>query len=306
MYKTLLVPIDGSAFSARAIPVAAALAKRTGATVHVTMVHDPSAFIPFLPGDGVMPVFDSTLAQARRDTDQTLITREVETLRATGIRAEGTLLEGTVVESVLEFAQQIAAELTIMTTHGRSGFARLRVGSVTSAYLARATSPVFLVHGAGDDSVAQQQSSLPSGTMLCAFDGLPFAEALLPHAVNFAQSAGLTMELFGVVVPVAVATAPFGTEAMLADPEQLTVDENARQKYLDRLAVGCPKGTTTRTVIDMAPARAIVEASVKSGAGAIAIATHGRGGFSRLVLGSVTDQVLRHTALPIFVYRPEK
>lgn len=306
MYKTLLVPIDGSAYSARALPIAAALAKRTGATVHVTMVHDPSAFIPFMSGDGVVPAYDSALVQTRRNDDQALVAQAVSTLRADGVRAEGTLLEGTVVESVLEFAQQMATELTIMTTHGRGGFARLRLGSVTMAYLARATAPVLLIHGAGEESATKNPPALPTGNLLCALDGLPFAETMLPHAASFAEAAGMTLALFSVVVPLAIATAPFGAEAMLADPDQLTIDELSRRNYLHALAATFPPTTTARSMIDMSPARAIVEEAVRSNAGAIAIATHGRGGFARIVLGSVTDEVLRHTALPIFVYRPEK
>src|SRR6187397_1323404 len=149
MYQTILVPVDGSDFSAHALPVAVELARRTGATLHLALVHDPSAYIPFVPGEVAVPVYDAALVSTQREADQTRLTRAVASLKDSGVRIVSKFLEGTVVESLVEYGQQVAAELTVMTTHGRSGFARLRLGSVASAYLTRATSPVLLVYGAG-------------------------------------------------------------------------------------------------------------------------------------------------------------
>jgi nucleotide-binding universal stress UspA family protein len=61
MYKTILVPFDGSALSARAMPVAVALARRTGARLILALVHDPSAYIPFVPGELALPAYDAEL-----------------------------------------------------------------------------------------------------------------------------------------------------------------------------------------------------------------------------------------------------
>ena len=303
MYKTLLVPLDGSVFSAHALPVAAALAKRTDATVHVLLVNDPSTYIPFVPGEVAVPVYDADLVRERRAADQAMLDREVATLQADGVRAVGALVDGTVIESIVEYGQQVASELTVMTTHGRGGFARLRLGSVTTSYLTRATTPVLLVRGSG--SALEAPPVLPSGTLLCTLDGSPFAERMLPHAASFADACGMTMALFSVTMPHAVPTAPFGAEMLLADPAMLELEEHDRTEYLQRMAAACPPGTTTHCVLDMAAGRAILEEAEKLHAGAIAMATHGRGGVARLVLGSVTDEIIRHASLPVLVYRPD-
>ena len=188
MYQTILVPLDGSEFSARALPVASELARRTGAMMHVAIVHDPSAFIPFVPGEVAVPVYDAAIVRERRDADQARLDETVAELVAAGLRVTGVLLEGTVIESLTEYGQQVASELTIMTTHGRGGFARLRLGSVTTAYLTRSTTPVLLVHGAGADEGSDVVPSLPTGTLLCPMDGSPFAERMLPHAAGFADA----------------------------------------------------------------------------------------------------------------------
>jgi nucleotide-binding universal stress UspA family protein len=54
----------------------------------------------------------------------------------------------------------------------------------------------------------------------------------------------------------------------------------------------------------MSAARAIIDEATRTAAGALAMATHGRGGLKRMVLGSVIDEVIRHTHTPVLVYRP--
>ena len=300
MYTNLLVPFDGSPFSARALPIAAALARRTGATLHLVLVHDPSSYIPFVAGEVAVPVYDSALVHERRADDQRALDAEVATLSAQGVTVSGRLLEGTTIEALVEHGQEIGADLTVMTTHGRGGFARLRLGSVASAYIVRATSPVLLVRGGGTDA----PPVVPSGSVLCPLDGSAFSEAVLPHARTFAEALGMTMSLFAVAVPHAMPMAPMGTE-LLADPNALEAELQGRVEYLTSMLAHCPAGSTTNATTDLAVGRAILEEAARTHAGAIAMASHGRGGLLRLVLGSVADEVVRHAELPVLLYRPE-
>jgi nucleotide-binding universal stress UspA family protein len=303
MYTTIVLPYDGSEHSARAIPVAAALAKRTGARVELVIVHDPSAYIPFVPGEVAIPVYDQELVQAHRERDAEVLARAVADLQAGGVNATGTVLDGTIVEALEEYVASHGADLVIMTTHGRSGFQRLRLGSVSTGFLTRATVPVLLVHGAGSEP-GDAEPRLPAGRLLCTLDGSAFAEAVLPHARRFAEATGMALHLVAVTVPHAVSMAPFGTEALLADESALSAEEHVREDYLHRIAEQCPAGTTVRAVTDMSAARGILDAAAEGPCGAIAIATHGRGGLKRMVLGSVADEVIRHADTPVLVFRP--
>ena len=300
MYKTMLVPFDGSALSARAVPVAVALARRCGARLILALVHDPSAYILFVPGEVAIPVYDAELVSEHRMRDQAALDAALAELRDRGIPVTGVLLEGTISDALVEHAQSAGVDLTVMASHGRSGFDRLRLGSVATAYLARATAPVYLVRGSGSDAPPE----LPVDTLLCTLDGSPFAEAILPHAKAFAQAAGLTMALFSVASPHSLPMAPFGAEALLADDSAMALEETARRAYLTRIASQCPPGTTVHTVTDMSVSRAIVDEVTRTSAGALAMATHGRGGLKRMVLGSVADEVIRQTHTPVLVYRP--
>jgi nucleotide-binding universal stress UspA family protein len=301
MYKIILVPFDGSAQSARALPVASALAARSGARIQLAIVHDPSAYIPFVPGEVAIPVYDQEVVQAHRARDQQVLDAAIRRLADDGVAAQGVMLDGTIVEAIEEHAQSIGADLIVMTTHGRSGFERLRLGSVASALLTRATVPVLLVRGADDPQAA---SALPAGPLFTTLDGSTFAEAVLPHARAFAELTGMTLHLVAVTVPRTISMAPFGTEALLADDRALADEEAVREDYLQRTAATLPAGTTVEAITDMSVARGLLDAAKARGAGAVAIATHGRGGFKRFVLGSVADEIVRQADIPVLVYRP--
>jgi nucleotide-binding universal stress UspA family protein len=244
--------------------------------------------------------------QSQRERDQEVLNATVAHLRAQGLTADGEVLEGTVVEALAEFSQRHAVDLTVMTTSGRSGFERLRVGSVAAAFLTRATAPVYLVRGSGEStpSTPDDTAPLPTAPLLCGLDGSPFAEAMLPHAQAFAAAVGVPLLLAGVTVPHAIPMAPFGAEALLADDSALRAEEAGRNEYLARIAATLPAGTEHVCVTDMSVARALVELAETRQVGAIALATHGRGGFKRFMLGSVTDEVIRHATTPVLVYRP--
>lgn len=301
MYRTLLVPLDGSPFSAKALPVAAAIAKRTGAAVHVVTVLDPSAYVPFVPGEVLVPVMDTDALAARRDADTAAIRIVADQLTADGVSATGELLEGTVVEALSEHAISIGADLIIMTTHGRSGLERLWLGSVATSFLQRAPAPVYLVRPTGE---FVETPAIPTGKVLVPLDGSAFGDTIIPYAKHFAEAVGASIELFSVAIPHAIPMAPFGTDSLLADEGDLTRQEHEAQQRLQELADTMPEGTSVEVSTDMTAASAIIERAESIGAGVIAMATHGRTGLARLVLGSCADAVLRGAPQAMLLYRP--
>jgi nucleotide-binding universal stress UspA family protein len=300
MYRTILVPFDGSALSATAIPLAIELARRTAATVHLAMVHDPSAYIPFVAGEVAVPIYDSALEREHRAADAQKLEAAVADLRAGGVPTVGVTLEGSIADALERYVEQIDADLTVMTTHGRSGFQRLRLGSVATAFLTRITHPVLLLR-AEDQGRAP---AVPNGPVVCALDGSPFAEAMLPHARAFAEATALPLHFVGVSIPHAVPMAPFGAETLMVDEPSLHAEIDGRRDYLSRRAAEAPAGTTFAALEDMSVTRALLSEAERLHAGAIAIATHGRSGFARFMLGSTTDELMRHAHVPVLAYRP--
>ena len=287
MYRSVLVPLDGSAFSAAALPIAAAFARKTGAELHLVAVYDPSAFLHLTPGDVNLPLFLPNTVDERCELLRSTVLEQAASISNTGLKATGTLLEGTIVEALAEHAEFTHADLVIMATHGRAGIDRLRIGSVASSFLSRSPVPVFLVRPASEDSALAAQE-LPHGALLVPLDGSAFAETMLLRAAEFANALGLSIELVTV------------SESNGAD--------NAHH-YLERVAAAINPPPSVPPVITVlsgtSAAHGIIIHTMKTHPAAIAMATHGRSGIIRLVLGSVADNVLKGVDCPMLVYRPD-
>ena len=287
MYQSILVPLDGSVFSAAALPVAAAFARRTGARLHLVTVYDPSSFLHFTPGDVNMATFTPAAVDDRCERLRSSVTEQAASISSTGINATGTYLEGTIVEALAEHIELTNADLVIMTTHGRSGVDRLRLGSVASSVLSRSPVPVMLLRPIGAES-PHAGYELPTGTLLLPLDGSPFAETMLAPAAQFASALGLAVDVVAVCTPLAT---------------------QSTRRYLERVADklnSAPSIAPTITVLsETSAARALIDYVAQSHPAVIAMATHGRSGILRLVLGSVTAKVLRRTQQPMLLYRPE-
>ena len=148
--------------------------------------------------------------------------------------------------------------------------------------------------------------------MVC-LDGSRLAEQVLPYAIEVAQAFKSHLVLFTALpVPVIVAPgipgiapAPVETDAMVADAIK---GQEEAENYLEKLAERTvEKGVKAgKVVMTGTPGPTIIDYAGKKGIGLIAIATHGRSGLERAVMGSVADYLLRHSTVPIFVVRPKK
>ena len=286
MYQSILVPLDGSDFSAAALPVAAALARRTGATLQLAIVHDPSMYLHFKPGE--LTTFNKAELDNKCASLRAWVEEQAASISNTGVRAHGTYLEGTIVEAIAEHAELTNANLVVMTTHARDGLDRLRVGSIAASFIAQSPVPVFLVRPSGPEAPSPGHE-LPTGSLLVPLDGSSFAEAILPVAAEFARALSLSIEL----ISVCASSAIIATRAYL---------ESAVAKLNPAPAIAAKI-----TVLDeSAAARALIDYAAQTHPAAIAMATHGRSGFVRLVLGTVTEKVLKGVEQPLLVYRPDE
>lgn len=150
MFKTMLVPLDGSALSERALPYATALARRAGARVvlvRAILAHTPP---------GVDPT-DAQVALRRRAEADLFATSEQ--LGLAGVDVEAHVYYDDATAAILDAVQARQADLVVMGTHGRSGIARAVLGSVATAVLQRAAVPVLLARVT--PSVGRQRRTCP-------------------------------------------------------------------------------------------------------------------------------------------------
>lgn len=142
MYKTLLVPLDGSALAEAALSHAVSLATQLDCEiVLLRVVVSPYAIVA---PDLVLAGTDPNLSELTAHAKQYLKTI-ADPLQRQGLRVRTIVCEGPVAEAILDHAQALRADLIVMSTHGRGGISRWVYGSVAERVLQAAACPVLLI-----------------------------------------------------------------------------------------------------------------------------------------------------------------
>jgi nucleotide-binding universal stress UspA family protein len=145
--------------------------------------------------------------------------------------------------------------------------------------------------------------------ILVPLDGSTLAEQVLPHVQELARCEEQTrITLLRAVQPIHTPTIEFGSVYgdILHATDDIARAEQAAREYLQKVAaVLRSEGFHVHTEMSRMPAaEAIVEFAEGHHVDLIAIATHGRSGLSRWILGSVTQKVVQATPVPVLVVRP--
>jgi nucleotide-binding universal stress UspA family protein len=141
MYKRVLVPIDGSEVAEAIMPFMLDIAGPLDLDVILLQVNRPIPPMVF-EGSRHMEVED---IEARRAEAEAYLAGLAAEMEAKGVRASTRVRRGDPVEEILAAAKEEQADLIAMSTHGRTGPARLLFGSVAEGVLRHATVPVFLM-----------------------------------------------------------------------------------------------------------------------------------------------------------------
>jgi nucleotide-binding universal stress UspA family protein len=308
MIKSIVVPLDGSALSEQALPIALRLAGSLGATVHVAHV-----FVPRLDASPRSETLDADATgyrdleeEARRYLGDVRTRHCVEaTGKATFELIRGRAMTGlrgdtaAVVMALRRYASQRRADLIVLTSHGRGGINRAWLGSVTDRLVRRARVPVLMVRATADPAGSDLEH------LLIPLDGSALAEQIAPLALGLAVVAGARVTLLRVITPRPSLARP--APVARTDLADLARQHQEAEAYLARAlsaAESEPRERETAVVADANPARAIITFAENHGVDLIAMTTHGRGGFNRLLTGSVADKVLRGSSANILIHRP--
>lgn len=143
--RRVLHATDFSAASSRAFKRAVDIAKASGA--ELLLVHVLPPVFPVVADGYVSPKVYEDLEAATRADGQKRLDRLARRARASGARVKSLLLEGVPHERIAQAARARKADMVVIGTHGRTGFAKLVLGSVASRVLAISPCPVLTVRG---------------------------------------------------------------------------------------------------------------------------------------------------------------
>ena len=302
MLTLLVVPLDGSPFGEQALPVAARLAAAHGATLH--LVTNAGALVQPLHVGGA-PVYDTAFDDERRRELDAYLTRTAERVRAEhGCEVTTALLDGEVpADAIAREAAERGAQLVVLTTHGRGGFSRMWLGSVTTDLLRGSNLPLLVVRAGDEGPPAPEQPA----HVLVPLDGTAVAEGVLEHAIAVSAPFRARFTLLR-VVSAGASMLPYDQTFWTAREEEFLESQRAAAEdyvlpLVERLR-GRGVAAEGLVVLDSDPARTILRLAEEHGAELIAMSTHTRSGAARLFVGGVTDKVLRASTLPVLAVRP--
>jgi nucleotide-binding universal stress UspA family protein len=289
MATTIVVPLDGSALAERALPYAKELARPRGGRLVLVR----AALARTLPGLDPTDAQVSVTALAERELESV-----ADRLRAEGLMADAHVYYDEAARAILDAADAQHAAVVVMSTHGRSGPGRFIYGSVADRVLRGTRLPTLLVP-------ATCERPWPTDGplhVLVPLDSSEFAEEALAHVIALTGDRDVVLHLLYVVEP-PTPLLTYGSYVPVFDPGP----ELARARYyLEVVARRFPPGRLVPMIDTIVgePVLAICAAARNYRADLIALATHGRGGLARLLLGSVATGVLQRASVPVLLIRP--
>ena len=281
MYREILVPFDGSDLAERARSYAITLARGGHARLRLMRVVPAAQFTPIVPLAGyAVPQALGDAEKARRDAEAYLSGLVI--LEAGESSVETVVYAGDPALLIADEARSRSVDLIVMATHGRSGLEEWVEGSVAGAVIRDSSVPVLVIpRGCQQDWSKQNDARL-----LVLLDGSALSQEILGPAVDLSQVRRAEITLLRVVAP--------GTSA-------------DAQEYLDVIAADLRKQRPrieARVVEANDPVTAILAVAQDQQVDAIALATHGRGGLARLLMGSFARALLHQANVPVLLYRP--
>jgi nucleotide-binding universal stress UspA family protein len=295
MLKKILVPLDGSELAEGVLPYAIELARPAKAQiVLVTAIQQLGVWDATLSLQVIER--EEQLAQAYLDNQLRSVPKDV--------RPSVRLARGPAAEAILQVAAEEKADLIAMSTHGRSGVARFLFGSVPDRILRSSEVPLLIVRP--DEEEAPQKKAVSFKRILVPLDGSKTAESILPFVEELAKGLGASLVLFHAITPIAAYP---GFELAPVGAAQLITEMEGQAKEILQRAAAEVKSRGVKAEMTVAVDVAvdgILAAAEERSADMIAIATHGRGGLGRVVLGSVADGVVRRSHRPCLVIRAQE
>ncbi len=293
----IVVPLDGSRFAETAVPWAGALAGRTnGSITLVSVIPMSSEFAAWITSEQLS--HQPELADVIGEREQYL----AAVADQFGLREpEIAIRFGSPAREILAVAESVDAQpaVIVMSTHGYGGIKRLAIGSVALQVIHKYQGPIMTVR---DDA----PSAAPRlDKVLIPVDGSDYSAAAVEQTQGILGEPPPQLHLVRAVGTPSWATRSIN-HGLVAD--FIAASQEWAQEKLDTLleqAASAGYEATAELRPEGNVVEEIVSAATAAGADIIAMTTHGLGGVGRIVIGSTADGVLRHSPIPVLLFRSE-
>jgi len=287
MFTRILVPTDFSKPSDAALAHAKRLAANTGATIHLLHVVD-NMFLRAVLGDP----HDYEAAALRQLQDRAPTQPGVNSLLAVERSDEPA-------DEITSYARTHGIDMIVMGTHGRGRMAHLLLGSVAEKVARTAPCPVLTMRD------APPAADVKGIRILVPTDFSPAADAALGCARRLAAKLRGSIRLLHVVEHPGIG-ASYGAELGAPEPAVVREEQVAKAKadLSGRILVDSRSRVTITSDVVLGPSSTMIAAYAgDNGFDLIVMGTRGRGGFARLLIGSVAESVIRTASCPVLTVK---
>ena len=311
MYTKVIVPLDGSKLSEKSLPYAQLVARSLDVPVELARAYD--TLPPGLLGGQNLPNVRNQLDRAAREQALASLEPVRERLEAAGHSVSVIAQRGSASDVILAIASSDPNALVVMSTHGRGGLSVWVMGSVADKVLHTIPNPLLIVR-ASDSSQETPETAFQS--VVVPLDGSALSELAIPHAISVAGALSAAIRVLHITPTLEryryelnTATPDVGglSTLDLAHPEELVAaDAKKAETYLadvkNRMEIDHAHGVATEHLTAGDIAETIIDCATEHPS-LVVMTTHGRSGVGRMVMGSVTDRVIRSSGAPALVIR---
>jgi nucleotide-binding universal stress UspA family protein len=293
--QRILCPTDFSEFAGHAFAQAVGLARPHRAEVKALYVvpearsHHPAVADSWPDWARLNPAVHADLEHSLQDF--------VKPAAGAGVEASWRVTEGHPAREILEAARGWAADLVVMGTHGRSGFERLMLGSVTEKVLRRSLAPVLTVRHPRPETSSFAR-------IVCPVDFSPASRRALQYARAFGREAGAQVSVVYVLEWPMGEQGPWARLPFDVPEHRAAVRQEAEERLRQLMAEGDGDACRPEPVLRGGkPGVEIVRLAEEREADLVVMGVPGRGALDLLVFGSTTHHVVRTAPCPVLTVR---
>lgn len=303
MFRKILVPLDGSQLSERALQIAQQILPRTNPELFLIHVIDPSTE----SAAHMHRTYLDGLADASRQN----ISQEILKSQK-GIKVIPVLLHGDPATEIIDFAQANQVSLIIMSTRNRTGIRRWALGSVSEKVYRQTMCPCILIGADGDSKAIQPRR--PIGRILVPIGRTGDEQKFMSYVDAF-DTRIISEVVFLQAVPpiISIDKAEYQkaahefTESAYVDRLEQSRKEEALKHLSTFIQVIKSKGiATTAVAVIGSTADSILKYAKETNVDLIVLPAEGQSAFGHWILGKLAKTLLREGRTPVFIVKPLK
>jgi Universal stress protein UspA and related nucleotide-binding proteins len=304
MFQRILVPLDGSKNSERALPVALRLARSNEGTIillHVVNTNWPSF---------AQTIYAQALPDKAKFEAEKYLTSLLKSDQFQGIRIKIIVPFGVEGAMILTTAKQQHADIIVISSHGYTGVSRWMVGSIADKVTRYAETPVLLLHGNSALPLGPHPDPAEPLRILVPLDGSIHAMTAIEPAAELVAALGgssnKTLHLTHVIDDInQLQSSKYYLQRIATKLKQGEIAPIIAEKHLTVTWSVAVNTDTADAIIRLAEDGESMENSgVPGGCDIIAMSTHGLTGLSLWTLDSITERIRIGTPVPLLIIRP--